>query len=150
MTDKLAGVHPQLKERVTRLTAALGILGFPMIVTDGVRSTEEQIALYAQGRNLPGLMVTNADGVIRRSNHQLHADGCGHAVDCTFLGPNGQPRWVDSDPWPVYGACAKALGLVWGGDWGGTKPGLRADRPHVELPDGIPNTGASHALAAEP
>jgi peptidoglycan L-alanyl-D-glutamate endopeptidase CwlK len=91
---------------------------------------------------MPGPIVTNADGVVRRSNHQLHADGCGHAVDCTFLGANGKPQWVDSDPWAVYGACAKLLGLVWGGDWHSIQ-----DRPHIELPDGVPQTGAGHVKA---
>jgi hypothetical protein len=99
-----------------------------MMVTDGLRTTAQQQALFAQGRTKPGKIVTKADGLINRSNHQAFADGTGHAVDCTFLGPNGRPRWIDRDPWAVYGTAAEALGLTWGGRW--TTP----DRPHLELP----------------
>jgi peptidoglycan L-alanyl-D-glutamate endopeptidase CwlK len=128
--NKLAGVHPKLVARIERVLAAMEALGHPMMVTDGVRTDEEQQRLFAQGRTAPGKIVTRADGIKAKSNHQLQADGTGHAVDCTFVGPDGKPRWLDTDPWTAYGACAKALGLKWGGDW----PKNKADRPHVELP----------------
>jgi len=125
---KLTGVHPALALAVLRILDAMRALGFPMRVTDGVRTLQQQQALFAQGRTKPGKIVTRADGIINRSNHQTHDDGAGHAVDCTFLGPDGRPRWSDDDPWPLYGAMARALGLKWGGDW------QTPDRPHVELP----------------
>lgn len=136
-TDKLAGVHPRLVAAVNLIQQAMTLLGFPMIVTDGARTLEQQQALYAKGRNADGmvvnrsLIVTNDDGTIHRSNHQTHADGFGHAVDMTFLDADGRPVWGDSYPWPLYGAMAKALGLAWGGSWSSF-----VDRPHVELPDG--------------
>src|SRR5262245_286889 len=114
---KLAGVHPRLMRAYDRLSHALAELGCPIVVTDGVRTTGEQQALFAKGRTEPGPKVTNADGIKARSNHQAHPDGFGHAIDCTFLGPDGKPRWSDDDPWPLYGAAAKQLGLKWGGDW---------------------------------
>lgn len=126
--SKLLGVHPTLVAKVTRILNAMDALGFPMRVTDGVRTTEQQQALYAQGRTAPGAKVTNADGVVRKSNHQAKADGFGHAVDCCFL-VNGKPAWSDTLPWTLYGAMAQALGLTWGGNWQSIK-----DRPHVELP----------------
>lgn len=128
--DKLAGVHPQLRNAVLRLLSVMSELGYPMLVTDGVRTAEEQAALYAKGRTAPGPIVTNADGVTHTSNHQPHADGLGHAVDCAFL-VNGQPSWDGHLPWRLYGEVGKALGLRWGGDWTGSL----VDRPHVELPD---------------
>ncbi len=134
--DKLAGVHPKLKRAVAEILGRMAAAGFTMVVTDGVRTTEEQKRLYAQGRTTKGPnarpgsplgdTVTKADGVRRKSNHQLHADGCGHAVDCTFV-VNGTPRWSDDDPWETYGDIAKANGLAWGGDW------KTPDRPHIEL-----------------
>jgi len=126
MSDKLADVHPDLVEKVTRMRAAMAYLRFPLLVTDGVRTDAEQAALYAQGRTTPGKIVTHCDGVTTRSNHQVHADGFGHAVDCCFL-VDGKPSWGEKLPWALYGAMAKALGLKWGGDW--TKP----DKPHIEL-----------------
>lgn len=130
MTDKLHGVHPILVAKVGQIQMAMTELRFPMVVTDGVRTDAQQAALYAQGRTAPGPVVTHADGVQHRSNHQTHADGYGHAVDMAFLDTNGRPSWDDSYPWALYGAMGKALRLVWGGEFT-TIP----DRPHLELPE---------------
>ncbi len=127
--DKLAGVHPFLIAKVAKILDAMRVLGFEMLVTDGLRTAAEQLALYRQGRTLPGPIVTQADGVTRKSNHQVRADGFGHAVDCCFV-VNGRASWDDRHPWRLYGEMAKTLGLVWGGDWKGF-----TDRPHVELPE---------------
>ncbi len=124
--SKLDGVHPDLVAKVQSIIAAMGELGFVLRVTDGVRTTEQQAALYAQGRTAPGRIVTNADGVVKRSNHQARG-GFGYAVDCCFV-VDGQPSWAESNPWALYGAMATALGLTWGGNW------HTPDRPHVELP----------------
>lgn len=126
MSDKLAGVHPALRAIVLRVLSAMSELGHPMMVTDGVRTDDQQKALYAQGRTAPGKIVTNADGVLKRSNHQVHADGLGHAVDCCFL-VNGKPSWADEHPWRLYGEAAKALGATWGGEFT-----TIVDRPHIE------------------
>jgi peptidoglycan L-alanyl-D-glutamate endopeptidase CwlK len=130
VTDKLIGLHPRLIAAVTRITDAMAALGFHMIVTDGWRTVEQQAALYAKGRTAPGKIVTNADGELKRSNHQAHADGFGHAADMTFLDGHGQPTWADDLPWRLYGEMAKSQGLVWGGEWKSI-----TDRPHIELPE---------------
>lgn len=141
--SRLQGVHPDLARKVQQILSAMHALGFSMVVTDGLRTVAEQQALYAKGRNAAGqvvdqhAIVTNADGVVTRSNHQAHADGFGHAVDCTFLDDHGtpldpsddRPIWRDRDPWLLYGTMAETLGLKWGGRW--KRP---FDRPHVELP----------------
>ncbi len=124
---KLAGVHPELSEKILRILAAMEVLGFEMMVTDGVRTTGQQQALYAQGRTKSGKIVTQLDGVTRRSNHQTKADGFGHAVDCAFL-VAGVPSWNEKLPWKLYGAMAESLGLVWGGSWINF-----SDKPHVEM-----------------
>lgn len=127
-TAKLTGVHPLLIEKVGFVLDAMSALGFPMMVTDGLRTVEQQRALYAQGRSAPGHVVTYADGTEKRSNHQAKIDKFGHAVDCCFV-INGVPSWDHSLPWKAYGAAAEALGLEWGGTWQ-----KLADLPHVELP----------------
>src|SRR6188768_1641664 len=124
---KLAGVHPELSEKILRILAAMEVLGFEMMVTDGVRTTGQQQALYAQGRTKPGKIVTQLDGVTRRSNHQTKADGFGHACDCAFV-VAGVPSWGEKLPWKLYGAMAESLGLVWGGSWINF-----SDKPHVEM-----------------
>lgn len=120
--DKTTGLHPDLKEKISRILNALMILGFKCIITDGVRTTEQQQLLFAK---VP--KVTNADGVIKKSNHQVKGDGFGHAVDCCFIieGKAVYPANLMN----LYGAMGKSLGLVWGGDWTSLHDG-----PHLELP----------------
>lgn len=132
MTDrdlqKLSGVHPELVAKVGRVLACMDALGFPMMVTDGLRTVEQQRALYAQGRTVPGHIVTYADGVEKRSNHQPKIDTMGHAVDCVFV-VEGKPSWDAALPWHAYGAAGAALGLHWGGSFTSLH-----DLPHLELP----------------
>jgi peptidoglycan L-alanyl-D-glutamate endopeptidase CwlK len=125
---RLVGVHPRLVEAVKRICYAMHELGFAMLVTDGVRTTAQQQALYAQGRSAAGAIITKADGVTTRSNHQAKADGFGHAVDLCFL-VDGKASWNEQLPWALYGAMAKSQGLVWGGTFT-----TISDRPHIELP----------------
>lgn len=122
----LATVVPEMREKVLQLLEYMHSIGAPMTATDGNRTTSEQQALYAQGRTKPGRIVTNADGIKKKSNHQG-----GRAVDCTFVDAHGKPHWPDAAPWKEYGTAAKSLGLKWGGDFKSMKGG---DRPHVELP----------------
>ncbi len=122
--ERLSHVQPALREKVAAILLAMDALTFPMTVTDALRTTDEQIALFAKGRTAPGPRVTNADGVTTKSNHQS-----GRAVDCAFLDSKNQPTWDAAYPWDTYGACAKAVGLRWGGDFVSIK-----DKPHVELP----------------
>lgn len=133
-TDKtLTGVHPVLAGRVRLVLAAMAAIGYPMVATNGLRTEEEQWALYQRGRDgRPGAIVTNADGCDKRSNHQTKADGYGHAVDCAFIDPSNpaKPSWEDDLPWEAYGALARAVGLRWGIKLNANT----VDRPHVELP----------------
>ncbi len=129
MSVSLDGLHPDLLARIGHVLEAMRVLGFPMRVVQGFRTVEAQQALYAQGRTAPGDIVTKADGVFVKSNHQAGSDGLGRAVDCAFT--TGEP-FGETQPWAAYGACCEAVGLVWGG---GTKHGWHAqDRPHAQLP----------------
>ncbi len=114
-------VHPELKKRILALIALAKADGFDVRPTQGLRTVEEQNALYAQGRTKPGKKVTNANG--GQSNHNF---GC--AVDLGFY-TNGQIDWTDS-LYNHIGKWASKVGLDWGGNWKTIK-----DRPHVELPN---------------
>lgn len=129
MPNKWENLHPVLVRKLKAVHAAMQAIGFPMMLTDGARTVEQQQALYALGRTKPGKIVTYADGIKEKSNHQLKEDGFGHAADCAFLDQSGRPSWDEDFPWRAYGECAKAVGLRWGGDWT-----TLVDRPHVELP----------------
>ena len=124
--DNLDGVHPDLVKVVKR---AIQTTKQDFLVTAGLRTTAEQQALYAQGRTKPGSIVTKADGVKNKSNHQAKSDGYGHAVDLV-------PYPVDWNDVSKFKAIANAMLLAaselrvkieWGGLWKFT------DYPHFEL-----------------
>jgi len=110
-----AGVHPDIR-RVFDIV----VVFFDCACTSGVRTTEEQQKLFAQGRTEPGAIVTNCDGVEKLSNHQV---------------PPGEyfGMAVDVDPYPIdyndraryfaFAIVVKAVALAldvpleWGGDW---------------------------------
>jgi peptidoglycan L-alanyl-D-glutamate endopeptidase CwlK len=124
----LAGLHPDLIAKLNALMVLMDKAGAPMFVVQGLRTVEQQQALYAQGRTTKGPIVTNCDGVKVKSNHQAQADGFGHAADCAF---KGAEPFSEHHPWATYGSAAKMLGLIWGGNFS-----TLVDRPHVELPHG--------------
>jgi len=125
--NNLKGVHPDLVKVVEK---AIGLTTQDFTVIEGVRTTKRQQELYAQGRTAPGSIVTNVDGVKKKSNHQVKADRYGHAVDIV-------PYPVDWDSISKFdniavamklAACELGVDIVWGGDWENFK-----DYPHFEL-----------------
>lgn len=88
---------------------------------EGYRSVARQEALYQQGRTTPGAIVTNSKTPNRH--------GFGLAADIVWYDTKGRPHWDgDAKLWEILGHCARAWGLVWGGNW------AMRDLPHVELP----------------
>lgn len=128
--NNLKGVHPNL---VKVIEEAIKETPIDFTITSGVRTLKEQQALYAQGRTKPGGIVTKADGIKNKSNHQAKADGYGHAIDlCPYV--NGQLDWDNENNFRVISAhvlaTAKCLGIkvVWGGNFKSI-----LDLPHYEL-----------------
>lgn len=127
--NNLLFIHPDL---VKVMNEAIKNSPIDFIITDGIRSTEEQRKLYNQGRTTPGKIVTNADGVNNKSNHQVKSDGYGYAVDL-YPFYNGSAQLNDAKGLKVISdhikSVAKELGVnvQWGGDW------KFKDYPHFEL-----------------
>nr|WP_295688060.1 M15 family metallopeptidase [uncultured Leptotrichia sp.] len=143
--DKMKKVHPKLVEV---MKAAIVNSPFDFRITDGARTTEEQFALYQQGRTVlydkkgkKLKKVTNCDGKTFKSNHQLKSDGYGYAVDIFLTGvyENGVYRkFSDSEGYDVKKlkivanhilavAKSKNVKVEWGGNW------KMNDTPHFEL-----------------
>ena len=122
---KLRTVHPDLQTLFQVV-----VKYFDCTVTSGLRTREEQEALYAQGRTKPGNIVTNADGVIHKSNHQG-----GNAVDVVPY----PEMWSDKKKLREFGgfvlgiaAILKDQGVIdidveWGGHW------RFLDLPHFQV-----------------
>ena len=126
--DALKGVHPDL---VKLMTEAIKDSPVDFTVTEGVRTAERQQMLFKQRPK-----VTNVDGIIKKSNHQVKSDGYGHAVDL-YPFYNGSVQVQDKEVIPKLKliavhikSVAKCLGIsiTWGGDFKSLH-----DPPHFEL-----------------
>lgn len=109
--------------------ATAATYGCSYILIGGHRTWEEQDALYAQGRSLPGTRVTMARG--GRSNHNFGIAGdFGVFIGKTYLDDSNPEKAAK-----VHKACslhAAACGLEWGGSWKSIQ-----DAPHYEVATGL-------------
>jgi peptidoglycan hydrolase-like protein with peptidoglycan-binding domain len=122
--SRLAKVNPELASRIRAMAADLKAQGIDIRVTDGLRTVEEQNALYEQGRTKPGNIVTNARGGSSYHNYGL-------AVDVVPM-VNGKANYnVSADTWNKIGAAGKKYGLEWGGDFKSI-----VDKPHFQMSGG--------------
>ena len=136
---KLEGVH---KDLVKVMKLAIINSPYDFKITNGVRTSAEQYALYCQGRTVlidkkgnKLKKVTNCDGITKKSNHQAKADGFGYAVDIALLNPNN-PKEVIWNDIAMYTKVAnhilkiakeQGVEIKWGGNWKDFK-----DYPHFE------------------
>lgn len=130
--SKLESVNPCLVEVIKEAIQSTSI---PFIITEGIRTTERQKELYAQGRTTPGQIVTNCDGIKVRSKHQLKENGYGHAVDL-YPYINGNIRIHETYVAESLQIIAEHIQttaqkmnilITWGGDW------KMKDYSHFEL-----------------
>ncbi|MDM0119021.1 M15 family metallopeptidase [Variovorax arabinosiphilus] len=100
--------------------------GLDVLIYCTLRSEAEQAALFAQGRTVPGVIVTNARP--GRSLHNPDATGKAWAFDAVPT-RSGAPLWADEDALRRMGECGEAVGLEWAGRWRGA---LR-ERVHFQI-----------------
>lgn len=127
--DRLRDVHPVLARRIRQMADIVAVDRPPVTlrVTQGLRTWGEQAQLYAQGRSVPGRIVTNAE-----PGHSWHQYGL--AVDVVPLGLEGQPDWNILHPiWQRLIAVGTGLGLVAGGLFRSF-----VDYPHFQLTGTLP------------
>ncbi|ASA96819.1 M15 family metallopeptidase [Anoxybacillus sp. FSL W8-0104] len=122
---KLVGVHPLVATKARQLIERAYKEGINIIITQGLRTIEEQNELYAQGRTKTGKIVTNA-----RGGYSYHNFGL--AFDFAILNADGSVNWNVDEKWKRVGALGKSLGLEWGGDWRDFP-----DYPHFQLTFGL-------------
>ena len=123
-------LHPKVRDEVTTLVNKSNEQlkkHSQMRIVQGLRTIEEQNALYAQGRTLPGKKVTKAKG--GQSYHNF-----GLAIDFALVIDNKDISWDLKKDWDgdkimdwmeVVNVFTKA-GWEWGGTWKFT------DNPHFE------------------
>lgn len=118
--DNLKGVHPKM---VKLMKTAITNAPIDFVITEGVRTQKRQWELFKAGKS-------KCDGIKNKSNHQVKADGYGHAVDLYPLPIN----YKNKEPYKILAdhikKVAKELNIKiqWGGDWKNF-----CDMPHYEL-----------------
>src|SRR5690242_2324462 len=120
MSSRVDDLEPITREMCLAFLDDVKDAGLDVRVTQTLRTMDQQAALYAQGRTLPGPIVTKA-----MPGQSAHSWGC--AFDVCFGGPE---PFSDKHPWAQIGAIGKSVGLAWGGDFKSI-----TDRPHFERPD---------------
>lgn len=122
-TDKnIATMAAEMQPIARKFVEQARAAGYPVVITSGRRTMEEQAALYAKGRTAPGDVVTKA-----QPGDSAHNSGL--AFDFAFGDAIGRPTWPKDAPWAKAAEIGKRLGLSWGGDWKAFM-----DQPHLELP----------------
>lgn len=129
--SRLQKLHPKLRDEAIRLFAdaecALKGRAKPRI-TFGLRTMQEQQALYNQGRTTPGNIVTNAKPGASYHNWGL-------AIDFALIVDGKTVSWdinrdFDGDHMPDWMEVVnifKKSGWEWGGNWTSLK-----DYPHLQ------------------
>jgi peptidoglycan L-alanyl-D-glutamate endopeptidase CwlK len=121
--SRLDDVHPELARRIDQLST---MLSFQLAITQGLRTYAQQDALYAQGRTLPGKVVTEARGGYSMHNFGLAVDVAPYV--------DGMIDWDGKDArWSEILAKAPSCGLAEGAAWRSFP-----DEPHLypqEVPD---------------
>lgn len=140
--QRAANLHPRVRAEVVKLIDEVEA-GFPITIcvriVQGLRTIEEQDALYAQGRTKPGKIVTNARGGSSYHNYGLAIDFA-ILYDLDGNGTYETLSWdllkdYDKDgqaDWQEVVKVFKKAGWGWGGDWKSSK-----DNPHFEKSFGL-------------
>lgn len=126
---RIEKLHPKVRKEVTAIYKEILKRNVSIRFTDTLRTFKEQDALYDQGRNKPGKIVTHV-----KAGQSYHNYGL--AVDfCLLLNNGKEVSWdrnkdTDNDKkkdWDEVVAVFKHYGWQWGGDWTNFK-----DYPHFQ------------------
>jgi peptidoglycan L-alanyl-D-glutamate endopeptidase CwlK len=153
MIGQIDTLHPVFKLAVDNILLGMRERGWDAVIGSGMRTHEQQDALYAQGRQsladvnalrtnagLPSITADENKGKVTRakggqSNHNLTTSFVrssrtsvhvvhGFAVDII----DRQLGWkANAKFWKDLGALAKQYGCEWGGDW------KHPDPAHVQM-----------------
>jgi peptidoglycan LD-endopeptidase CwlK len=156
MIGEIKSLHPAFKMKVDQILHGMHAKGWDAVIGSGMRSLEQQAALFAQGREsldnvntlrkkagLSAISMAENSHVVTHarpgtSNHNLTTALLassrstfevvnGYAVDIVSRVHGWNPPRKKF--WEDLGAIARKYGCEWGGDWKGD----RYDPAHVQL-----------------
>jgi len=120
----IATLHPDLQPRAVAFISAAKNLaaqrGLDVKCICGLRSFDEQAALYAKGRTAPGKIVTKAP-----AGHSMHNFGL--AIDLGVFSRDGKTYHGHHALYRELGPLGESLGFEWGGRW------KFVDEPHYQF-----------------
>jgi peptidoglycan L-alanyl-D-glutamate endopeptidase CwlK len=102
-------LHPKVQTLCKQFIEECNEAGITILITSTFRDIASQNRLFAQGRTLPGRIVTNARGGDSFHNYRV-------AFDFVPL-VAGKAQWNDIPLFKRCGGIAKGVGLEWAGDW---------------------------------
>ncbi len=129
--DRIAKLHPSIRAEVTKIIQEcdVALTGRVKIrITQGLRTSQEQDALYQEGRTKPGKKVTNAKEGQSTHNYGFAVDIC-LLIDGKIASFDTAKDW-DNDRVADWYECVKQFaknGWNWGGNWKTFK-----DLPHFD------------------
>jgi peptidoglycan L-alanyl-D-glutamate endopeptidase CwlK len=135
--DKL---HPDMQKACNMFLDECKRQGLPVLITETLRTQEEQERLYAQGRTTPGKIVTNCRGYQSPHCWGVSFDFCRNVKGKEYDNTDGFFERV--------GNIAKTIlkdteyRLFWGGDFK-----TFVDKPHVEMIKYLPNNSTKTLIA---
>ena len=102
-------LRPKVRKLAESLILGCKREGFEIIISRGLRSTDEQNKFYAQGRTKPGNIITLVKGGFSFHNY-------GVAFDIRPV-VKGRDEEEKKKLYQKAGTIGMALGLEWGGTW---------------------------------
>lgn len=112
----IADLSPRVRALALAFVQACDGAGLQVLIYCTLRSNEEQATLYARGRTLPGVVVTNA-----RPGESLHnpdENGQAWAFDAVPVS-GGVALWDNASAIKRMGEIGESVGLQWAGRWRG-------------------------------
>lgn len=131
----IASLHERVRPYARGLVTKAAAAGITIKIISGLRTFDEQAALYAKGRTKAGPKVTNAGPGY--SNHNF-----GLAFDVGVF--KGAAYVPESPLYKAVAAIGVDLGLEWGGNWKSIK-----DEPHYQLRPAWASAMTESAMLAE-
>ncbi len=126
---RIDSLHPLIREEVNDFIIKAQEEGINLRITFGLRTFDEQSALYNKGRDENGNTVDKSKIVTNAKAGQSYHN-YGLAFDIVEI-KDGKAIW-SNDNWDKIGEIGKGFGFEWGGDWTSF-----IDRPHFENDFGL-------------
>jgi peptidoglycan L-alanyl-D-glutamate endopeptidase CwlK len=117
----LRSLQPKVRSLALELKDVCKQSGFEIRVVRGLRSIDEQNALYAQGRSTPGPIVTQVEGCGSFHNYGVAFD----------IRPTTSLETEKEMLYDKAGIIGGRIGLEWGGHWQEF-----VDKPHFQYTAG--------------